>query len=74
MNKNILVIAHRGASAHLPDNTIDSFDQALVEKADMIEMDVRQTADGYLVMYHDRYIPSTGGSMPEAGVPRWFPM
>lgn len=70
MNKKILVIAHRGASAHLPDNTIESFDQALLEKADMIEMDVRQTADGCLVMYHDRYIPSTRSSLPEAGAAR----
>jgi len=40
----------------LPDNTIDSFNQALIEKADMIEMDVRKTADGKIVLFHDWYV------------------
>lgn len=40
----------------LPDNTVDSFNQALIEKADMIEMDVRKTADGKIVLFHDWYV------------------
>lgn len=56
MKRDILNIAHRGASAFLPDNTIESFDQALIEKADMIEMDVRKTADGGIVLFHDWYV------------------
>lgn len=56
MKKNVLNIAHRGASAFLPDNTIESFEQALVEKADMIELDIRKTADGEIVLFHDWYV------------------
>jgi glycerophosphoryl diester phosphodiesterase len=56
MDKKLLVIAHRGASDFLPDNTILSFDRATVERADMIELDVRKTADGRLVLYHDWYM------------------
>ncbi|OQX91678.1 MAG: hypothetical protein B6D58_06845 [candidate division Zixibacteria bacterium 4484_95] len=63
MKKNVLNIAHRGASAFLPDNTIESFKQALVEKADMIELDIRKTADGEIVLFHDWYVkPDRFGS------------
>ena len=58
MKNDVLNIAHRGASAFLPDNTIESFDRALAEKADMIEFDVRKTADGKLVLFHDWFIRS----------------
>lgn len=57
MRKNPLIIAHRGASEFLPDNTIKSFDRAIAEKADMIELDVRKTADGKLVLFHDWHLP-----------------
>jgi len=48
-----LVIAHRGAPLQEPENTIASFSLALREGADMIEVDVRTTADGRLVAFHD---------------------
>ena len=53
MKHDVLVIAHRGASDLLPDNTLESFDRAILEKADMLELDVRKTADGELVLFHD---------------------
>ena len=70
MSKNVLVIAHRGASDLLPDNSIPSFDQALAEKADMIELDVRKTADGYLVLYHDWYMRYNCEAYSDLGVSR----
>ena len=48
-----LVIAHRGASANAPENTMAAFELARVEGADMIELDVRPTADGALAGFHD---------------------
>ncbi|MCS6881177.1 MAG: glycerophosphodiester phosphodiesterase family protein [Oscillochloridaceae bacterium] len=48
-----LIIAHRGASACAPENTMAAFELAWRQAADMIELDVRRTADGRLVAFHD---------------------
>jgi glycerophosphoryl diester phosphodiesterase len=48
-----LIIAHRGASFYYPENTIDAFEAAIDMRAEMIEFDVRRTADGVLVVHHD---------------------
>jgi glycerophosphoryl diester phosphodiesterase len=47
------VIAHRGASAAAPENTVEAFELAVELGADGIELDVRRTADGFLVVHHD---------------------
>ncbi len=54
-----LKIAHRGASAYEPENTLRSFRRALELRADMIEFDVRQTLDGRLVVIHDSKVDRT---------------
>src|SRR5690242_14995519 len=48
-----LVIAHRGASAYAPENTMPAFELAIEQQADMLELDVQRTADGALVIFHD---------------------
>jgi len=48
-----LVIAHRGASAYEPENSLAAFRKALDQAADGVELDVHATADGELVVYHD---------------------
>ena len=48
-----LVIGHRGNAAHAPENTIESFRQALALGVDAIELDVRLTRDGVPVVIHD---------------------
>jgi glycerophosphoryl diester phosphodiesterase len=48
-----LIIAHRGASADAPENTLAAFALALQQGADMLELDVQQSADGVLVVFHD---------------------
>ena len=48
-----IVCAHRGASAHLPDNSIEAFRAAIEAGADAIEADLRRTAGGLLVLEHD---------------------
>ena len=52
-----LIIAHRGASADAPENTLAAFKLAWEQGADGIECDVRLTADGRIVCLHD---PGTG--------------
>lgn len=51
--KKPIVIGHRGAAAHAPENTLHSFQIALKMGADMIELDVHETNDGELVCMHD---------------------
>ena len=48
-----LIIAHRGASAEAPENTLAAFRRAVALKADAIELDVRVTRDGIPVVFHD---------------------
>lgn len=52
-----LVIAHRGASATFPENTIEAFLGAAEHGADWVELDARRTADGGLVVHHDAHLP-----------------
>ena len=54
--KEKLIIAHRGASIYAKENTIESFEKAMVLGADMIEFDVRRTKDNVLIAYHDEMI------------------
>ncbi len=48
------IIAHRGANAHAPENTLPAFELAVHHQADAIEMDVKLTADGEVVVFHDQ--------------------
>ncbi len=51
--KKIILVAHRGTfGGNIPGNTIVSFETALAQGADMIELDVDMTADGQLVIFH----------------------
>lgn len=51
----VRVIGHRGA-AGIPENTIASFEEAVRQGVDGIEMDIRQTADGRLIVVHDSVV------------------
>jgi glycerophosphoryl diester phosphodiesterase len=49
----VWVVAHRGASRDRPENTLASFDEALRQGCDGIELDLRISADGIPVVFHD---------------------
>jgi glycerophosphoryl diester phosphodiesterase len=53
------IVAHRGASMRNPENTLIAFDAAIKAGADMIELDVRLTADGIPVVLHDADVATT---------------
>ena len=59
-----LVLGHRGACAHSPENTIASFRRSLDDGADGFELDVQLSKDGVPVVIHDwtvdRCSPGTG--------------
>lgn len=52
----VRVIAHRGASAAAPENTVDAFRLARTLGADWVELDVRRTADRQLAIHHDAHL------------------
>jgi glycerophosphoryl diester phosphodiesterase len=54
-----LVIAHRGDSAHRPENTLASFATALELGCSAVEMDVQLTRDGHVVVIHDSRLERT---------------
>ena len=56
----VQVIAHRGASAYVTNNTIEAFQLAHEMGADGIELDVRRTKDGVLVVFHDASLEVDG--------------
>ncbi|MGZ4738172.1 MAG: glycerophosphodiester phosphodiesterase [Ilumatobacteraceae bacterium] len=47
------VLAHRGASRAAPENTVEAFRLAKAMGSDAVELDVRRTSDGVLVVHHD---------------------
>ena len=57
-----LVMAHRGASARAPENTLAAFRLALEEGADGVELDTKLTADGQVVVIHDPTVDRTTGA------------
>ena len=61
-----LVIAHRGASAAAPENTLLAFELAVQLGAEAIELDAKRTRDGEVVCFHDRTLLRTTGA---AGTP-----
>ena len=44
---------HRGAPAHLPENTLPAFERALADGANSLEIDVHPTSDGHFMVAHD---------------------
>jgi len=56
-----LVIAHRGASGHLPENTLPAYELAIAQGADMIEIDLHRTRDAAVVITHDEDLSGLGG-------------
>lgn len=54
--RKVMVLAHQGASAYAPSNTIEAFRIALEQGADILETDVHVTKDGVVVVSHDATI------------------
>ncbi len=52
----VTIVAHRGAPQRARENTLESFVAALETGADMVELDVRKTADNRLVTFHDPWV------------------
>ena len=55
----VMRIGHRGAAGHAPENTLVSIEKAISLGADLVEVDVRRTSDGHLVIIHDKRVDRT---------------
>lgn len=58
-----IVIAHRGASAYAPENTLAAFELAIRQQADAIELDAKLSADGAVIVIHDQTTERTTGKV-----------
>ncbi len=83
MSRSPLIIGHRGASAHAPENTLAAFRLALDVGADGVEFDVQLSKDGVPVVIHDRTLDRTGlragrvtdltsGQLGKVDIGSWF--
>ncbi|MCS7364147.1 MAG: glycerophosphodiester phosphodiesterase [archaeon GB-1867-035] len=59
LRSRFFVVAHRGASAYEPENTLRSIRRAIEIGADVVEIDVRVTRDGYPIVIHDETVDRT---------------
>jgi glycerophosphoryl diester phosphodiesterase len=62
-----LIIAHRGASAEAPENTLAAFRRGIEARADGVEFDVRLSKDGFPVVVHDADLRRVAGSRDKVG-------
>ena len=58
-SRTFLIVAHRGASAYAPENTLEAFELAVDQGAAVIELDVHLTRDGEVVVIHDDRVERT---------------
>jgi glycerophosphoryl diester phosphodiesterase len=57
--QKVLKIGHRGAAGHAPENTLAAIQKGIALGVDFVEIDVRRTADGALVVLHDETVNRT---------------
>jgi glycerophosphoryl diester phosphodiesterase len=56
------IIAHRGASAEAPENTLSAFRLAADQRTDFVELDVQESSDGQVLVLHDSDLMKVGGN------------
>ena len=65
--ENVMVVSHRGDWRNAPENSIQAFQNCIDMGVDMVELDLKKTKDGVLVLMHDKKIDRTmnGKGFPE---------
>ena len=58
-DRDVIVIAHRGASGERPEHTLGAYELAIEQGADYIEPDLVVTSDGVLVARHENELSGT---------------
>lgn len=62
LEDHAVVLAHRGASVAAPENSMAAVQQAIEARADYVEIDVQETVDGDVVVFHDSDFMKTAGN------------
>jgi glycerophosphoryl diester phosphodiesterase len=57
--RRVLRIGHRGAAGHAPENTVAAIRKGIALGVDFVEIDVRRTSNGGLVVLHDETVNRT---------------
>jgi glycerophosphoryl diester phosphodiesterase len=72
----VMILAHRGAHQVARENTVEAFGEARRLGADGVELDVRMSADGAMVVHHDVHIAGSGpiASHRVAELPAYVPL
>ncbi len=58
-DSSVLVVAHRGDWRNAPENSLPAFANCILMNIDMIELDLKMTKDGHLIIMHDQTIDRT---------------
>jgi glycerophosphoryl diester phosphodiesterase len=66
-----LVVGHRGAAAHAPENTMPSFELGVRQGADAIELDLHLSSDGALIVIHDDTLDRTSDGKGPVAAQDW---
>ncbi|WP_420114863.1 glycerophosphodiester phosphodiesterase [Pseudactinotalea sp.] len=67
--ERFVVVGHRGAMAHRPENSLASYALAEEARVDQIELDIRSTADGAVIVLHDATLDRVAGDERGRGLP-----
>src|SRR3546814_19507721 len=65
-NRNCAIVAHRGSWRGAPENSLAAIERAISVGADIVELDVRKSADGVLFLMHDDTLARMAGVDREA--------
>jgi len=68
----MLLLAHRGASADAPENTLEAFSEAVRQGADGVELDARVCGSGEVVVCHDERLERLAGLPWEVATTAWW--
>lgn len=63
---SLMIVGHRGASGHAPENTIPAFEKAIELRADAVELDIQSDKNGVPVVLHDRNLERTASVKRDA--------
>ena len=58
-NDQVIVVAHRGDWRNAPENSLQAIENCIKMGVDMVEIDIRETKDGQLILMHDETIDRT---------------
>ncbi|GAB5405868.1 MAG: glycerophosphodiester phosphodiesterase [Aureliella sp.] len=62
LDDSIVITAHRGGAVAAPENTLAAIEQAIVDRADWVEIDVQESSDGVVLVVHDSDLKKVAGN------------